>query len=319
MLKKLSEKMKGSAVMKQIGANAGQIKKVLQKDELPKIEGFLKEEKLMKVGKDVEDVAEHAQKVMDTDGPAIGQLYEDAQAAAQTVGIGQPNRLNGPELADEIVREAKAKYKTHANRDLVMKEVETSVAPLRDMGESANIVDVHNYRKSLDENINWSQKAQERDAVQNAYIDARNKVSDKTKQVIEGIDNSLGTEQTALLKKLNQRYSAAATVKNIAQQGAAREKARAFLGQGAIGVGAGGIAAAAEMNKSGDPLTALGKGVATSLAVTAARKYGTPIAYKGAQATGAVSRGIQAVSQRPGEIGTGLVSPWVQMNKDNKK
>lgn len=317
-LKNLSEKLKSSSVMKQIGANASQIRKILQKDEIPKIEGFLKDENLMTLGKTVEDVAERAQSVMDETGPAIGKLYEDAQMASQTIGVGQKNRISGPELADEIIKDTKEKYKAHANRDMVIKEIEQSVAPLRDMGDNPNIVDIHNYRKSLDENINWSQKAQERDAVQKAFIDARNKVADKTKQVIESVDQSLGSEQTSLLKNLNARYSSAATVSNIATQGSAREMSRALMGAGVIGGGAGIITTGADIARGGDVAGAIGKGLAVGAGAALARKYGTPIAYKAGKAAGAIGKAASSASNRPGAVAAGIVSPWVQMREKDK-
>lgn len=314
-IEKAGERFAGKAVVKQIGANAGQIKKILQKDELPKIETFIRDEKLMRPGKSLEDVADHTKEILETDGPAIGQLYQDAQDQAKTLGIGQKNRISGPELADEILKNAREKFKSHANRDVVMKEMESAVAPLRDLGENANIVDIHNYRKSLDENINWAQKAQERDAVQNSFIDARNLVADKTKNTINALDEALGGNQLDALKKLNARYSAASTVNNISTQGVARETAKAFMGHGVIGGGVGLGAGTLEYNRSHDPLKAFGVGLGSALGVTAARKFGSPVGYYGGKAVQSLGQGIEALTPNPGAMGVGLTSPWVNMKK----
>lgn len=317
-LRKTGERLSNTAVVKQIGANAGQVKKILQKDALPKIESFLKENGLMSAGKSVDDVAAKSREILDTDGPAIGRLYDEAQLQNEALGMSGANtKINGNELAESILNKAKQKYKTHANRDMALKEIETAVAPLRDMGDNANIVDVHAYRKSLDENIDWSKKTQERDVVQNAYIDARNIVSDKTQDTISALDKALGGKNLELLKKLNERFSQAATVNNIATQGAARESAKAFMGQGVIGGGAGLGAGALEYQRSGDPAKALGVGLATGIGVTAARKFGAPVGYYSGKAAARGGRAIEQISSRPGEVGIGTAAPWLFMqNKE---
>lgn len=319
LLRKTGEQLKESSLLKQIGANAGQMKKILGKNELPKIDKFVEEQGLMGLGKSVDDVVETSQKVLDTDGPAIGQLYKTVQAEAdvisKNIGKSQGTQINGPELADEILAKAREKYRTSANRDVVMKEIESSVAPLRDMGDNANIVDIHNYRKSLDENINWSQRAKERDSVQNAYVDARNLVSDRTKSTIDAIDKTVGGEQGAMLKKLNERYSAASTVNNVASQGAARDKARVLFGAGVLGGGAGITTAAETYRQTGDFGKAAAVGLGTGLSVASARKYGLPVANKIGRAQVGISKPLEAIGRNPGAVGAGAISPWLLMRE----
>jgi hypothetical protein len=323
-LAKRGEKLAQQAVIKQVGANAGQIKKIIQKPgEMQAVEGLLVNENLMKPGNSVESVAEHTKKILNEDGPKIGKMYQDAQAAseAQQSVLGMNNsgtKIDGNELADQILENTRAKFKSHANRDLVMKEMETAVGPLRDMGENANIVDVHDFRKSLDENVNWGQKSQERDAIQNAYIDARNQVADKTQNVIDQLDKNSGGNSLEELKALNKRYSAASTVNNISTQAQGREMAKALMGHGVIGGGAGVGAGYLEYKRSHDPLKAIGTGLAVGAGVTAARKYGAPAGFYSGRAMRGAGEVIKAVGQHPGEIGAGVVSPWLQMSKDKK-
>lgn len=321
LLKSSGKKVSDQAVLKQMAANAGQTKKILQKDELPKIGKFMQDEGLMHVGQTADDVAEHTKQILKTDGPAIGDLYKttqkEAEVVSQALGKGRPGRVDGEKLADEIVNEAKTKFKSHANRDMVIKEIESSVAPLRDMGDNANLVDLHDFRKSLDENINWSQKANERDAVQNAYIAARNKVAKATEGAVEGIDKTLGGDpRVELLKKLNKRYSTASTVNNIATQGVARETAKALMGHGVIGGAAGTGAGYLEYQRSHDPLKALGAGIATSTGVFLGRKYGAPVGFYGGRAAQKLGQGISQITPR--QISMGSVSPWMNLKKDNK-
>lgn len=319
-ISKAGENLSNKTVVKQIGGNAGQIKKILQKDEIPRIEGFLQNENLMIPGKSVDDVAKHTGQILEDDGPKIGILYQNAQDNAAGMGKEAP-KISGPALADDIVNSAKDKFKNHANRDQIVKEMENSVGPLRDMGDNANITDIHDYRKSLDENIDWSKSAKERPAVQNAYINARNIVADKAKDTIGQLDQRLGSDQVGLLNKLNDRYSTASTVNNISNQAVARETAKAFLGTGALGAGAGGGAAYLEYQRTHDPLKAIGVGAATALGVTAARKFGNPLGYYTGKGMQGLGEGIEAITPSAMGVGAAATSPWINMQspkKDNK-
>lgn len=322
-LSKWGSKLKDKTVLKQVGANAGQINKILSKDEIPKIEGFLVNEDLMGVGKSFEDVAEQSKKALKEDGPKIQAMYDQAQKDADVVATHLGDnasgvRISGPQLADEILANTEKEFADHANQDIVMKEMEAAVKPLRNMGDNANIVRVHNYRKSLDENINWSQKAQERDAVQNAFINARNLVADKTKDTINNIDQALGGNQLDELKRLNDRYSAASTVNNISTQKVGRETAKAFMGHGIIGSGAGVGAGYLEYKRSHDPLKALGVGALVGTGVSMGRKFGPPVGYYGGKAAKSVGQSLGAVGNQAAKVGVGAASPWLYMNKDLK-
>lgn len=331
-LTKMGEKLSKTAIIKQIGANAGQIKKILLKGELPKIEGFMSKEGLMKPGNSIETVAEKTAKIIEDDGPKIGKLYEDAQAAAKAVhekvktsneiplhydkttgGFKTLDKINGNSLADEIVSTVKAASKNHPDRNLVNKTIDDAVAPLRDMGDNANIVDLHQFRQGLDENINWGQVSKERDAVQRAYIKARNMVVDKTKNTIDALDKTLGGNKLKELKDLNERFSVASTVNKISTQGQGREMAKVLMGHGVVSGGAGLTAAGLEYSRSHDPLKAAAAGAATAIGVTAARKYGAPIGFYGGKAISTVGKGINKVTPSSQNIGAGLASPWFNM------
>lgn len=316
-LSEVGKNLSQKAAIKQTGANAGQIKKILQKNEVPKITEFMGTEGLMSPGKTVDDVMEKTSAILQNDGPQIGAMYDQAQNLAnQARGVGIPVKsIDGPALADKIVAEVKAQAKNHPDRNLVNKNIEDAVAPLRDMGANANIVDLHDFRRGLDENINWSQTAKERDAVQRSYIQARNIVADATKSAIDSLDGVVGTKMLDKLKALNARFSTASTVNNIATQGAAREQAKAFMGHGIIGAGAGAGAASVEYKRSHDPLQALGVGLLTAGGVTAARRYGSAFGYHGGKALSRLGQGIEAVSPGPEAVGAGAASPWVMMNQ----
>jgi len=324
-LKTAAEKLKNSAIVKQIGANAGQIKTILKKDQLPEIGQFMKDEGLMGVGKNTEKVAEATKDILETDGPKIGQLYQDAQNQAQavqnTLGVNNSGtKISGPDLADQIMAEVKAKAKNNPNRDQVMREMESSLQPLRDMGDNANILDVHDFRKGLDENIDWSKSSREKGIMQRSYVSARNIVADKTKDVINQLDNVLGGNKLGELKDLNQRFSNAALVNNTATQATGREMAKVLMG-GALNSVGGGIAAQGEYSRSHSPLNAAGAFVLGSLATGAARKLAVPVSFQTGRAAGALSKGLEAVGNNPGMVGGGAAaaeSPWLSINKKEK-
>lgn len=309
-LVKTGEKYAEKAVVKQIGANAGQIKRILKKDELPKIEGFLTQEKLISPGTSLENVADRSKEILAEDGPKIGALYDEVASTGMA-------DISGRDLAAQILKEAKNATRANANQAQVLSEIKSAIKPLKKMGDNVNIVDLHNYRKSLDENIDWTQATKERGAVQKAYVDARNTVADKIKSTIERLDQMLGGEQLKVLKALNERYSAASTVNNIATQGVARETAKAFMGHGVIGAGAGVGAAGIEYRRTHDPLQALGAGILGAAAVTGARKFGTPLGYYGGKALSQLAKPARAASNNPA-LGAAYASPWVMMNQGAK-
>lgn len=311
--------------VKQIGANAGQIKKLLQKDEIPMIGEFMNNEGLMAPGKTVDDVASHTAQILKEDGPKIGQLYKDAQAAAATTSIGEANRISGPDLADEIVKKVMAQAKNHPDRDLVKKTIDESMGPLRDMGDNAGLSDLHQYRKGLDENINWGAgKGMQKDAVQNAYLTARNTVNDAVKNQISALDQALGGNKLDELKALNDRFSTASTINTMAEQGQGRNMAKALLGAGAIGAGTGGLAAAETYRETHDPIKAAAMGLAAGVGGAAARRYSPAIGYslgRGLQsAAPAISNAIEpAVTAAGTNLGTQTISPWLQVKKKQPK
>lgn len=311
-----AEKTSQRAVIKQAGANAGQVKKLIQKDQIPMIGEFMSQEGLLNPGKSVDDVVAHTGKIIKDDGPKIGQLYRDAQDAANTVSMGQANRISGPELADEIVAKVMKDAKNHPDRNLVKRTIDEAVGPLRDMGDNANIADLHMYRRGLDENINWGQKAIEKDAVQRAYLDARNAVNDSVQNSIDALDQSLGSNKLGELQTLNKRFSTASTINTMATQGQGRNMAKALMGQGIIG-GAGGVGAGyLTYEKTHDPLKAVGVGLGTAVGIGAARKFGAPIGYYGGKA---VAAGANAVSQQGVPMAVGLTSPWMNVKRKGEK
>lgn len=313
-LQKAGEKTSSAAVLKQMGTNAGQTKKILMKGEVPKLTEFMTSEGLMMPGQNTEKVMEHTGQILKEDGPKIGQIYKDAQDQAATIGMGQKNRINGNELADKILEDTKAKVKNHTKRDLIVQEMQSAVAPLRDMGENANIADVNDFRKSLDSEVSWNQTNRERDSLQKAYVDARNTVNDATKNSIESLDQALGGNQLDLLKKLNARYSAASTVNNISTQAQGRHLAKALMGHGIIGGGAGLIGGGAEYGRSHDPLKALGVGALSAMGATAARRFGAPVGYYGGKAVTGIGKLGTKITPTPGNLGVGLSAPWLLMN-----
>ena len=317
MFGKIGSNAEKSSVVKQVGANAGQIKKMIQKDELPRIGEFMENEKLMRPGKSLDDVVEHTSNILNEDGPKIGQLYKDAQAKADEAAISgaatSTTRINGDSLADEIVDGVLAQSKNHTDKKSVEKTIKDAVGPLRDMGEDANLSDLHDFRKSLDENINWGAKSNEKDAIQRAYLTARNKVNDAVKNQLENLDTLTGGNQLEDLKNLNSRFSTASTVNTMATQGQGREMGKTLMGHGIIGGGAGALAGYETYKETHDPIKALGIGLGTAAGVTAARKFGAPLGFYGGQALQSAGQGIKSVGGLP--LTGAMMSPWTQMKK----
>jgi hypothetical protein len=327
-LQKTGEKLSKSAIVKQIGANAGQIKKIIRKGDFPKLEKFLNENKLLGFGKSLDDVHAKSGQILKTDGPKIGQVYEEAVDAATALrtldeaapGLYKPPpRINGEELADNIYLNASSKFHSHPERESILKAIETKTNVLRDMGDNINIKDLHQFRMGLDEGVDWTKATREHPAMQKAIIDARNMVADEAKRVVNELDQIVGGQRGKALKELNEKFSSAALVNNISSQAVGRETAKAFMGAGVIGGGAGLGTGYAEYQRSHSIPKAIGAGLLTGVGVGMARKYGSPIGYKMGKVAQPVGRALEAAGSRPSATGAAASAPWVLMGRERGK
>lgn len=324
-LAEAGKKLKDSAVVKQIGANAGQIKKIIQKKNLPIIGKFLQDEGMMGVGMNTEKVAEKTLGIMEQDGPKIGQLYKDAQdqigQVQNTVGVNSSGtRISGNELADDIMAQVQKEVKNNPNREQVLTEMEKSLIPLRDMGDNANIIDVHDFRKGLDENIDWTKASREKDVMQRAYTTARNKVADKAMSTIDAMDTFMGGNKLTELKTLNKRFSSASTVNSTSTQATGREMAKVLMG-GAINSIGGGLAAQGTYAQSRDPVKTGAAFILGSLLTGGVRKMAVPMSYQMGRAASKIGEVAAPIGDNVMKTGVALpaaVSPWMNMQEKKK-
>jgi hypothetical protein len=324
MLKAFGKKLKERSTMKQIGANAGQVEKILEKGDTEKVRQFLVDEGLMGVGKTVDDVAGKTSEIIKKDGPKIGQLYSDVRAQADEImnAVGKNSsglKVSGNELADKILENAKKEYRTDSGKKAILKNIEDATEVLRELGDDINIEDLHSYRMSLDDNINWAKSARERDAVQQSYINARNIVADEAKRVINQLDKIVGGEKGKALTELNKRFSSAATVNKISTKAVAREHAKVLMGQGVVSGGAGLATGLETYRQTGDLGKAVGVGALTAGSVYGGRKYGSTVGHLTGRGAEALSKIPTAIGNRSGAVGVGAASPWLQVESKKKK
>lgn len=174
------------------------------------------------------------------------------------------------------------------------------------------------YRKTLDDTLNYQSPLVDSSAKEKALRFARTKIKEKLDARISSLDkiaSKAGSKETVgrveQLKKLNDRYSKASTLRRISGDRLAGEEGKAGFGllEVIAGTGAGTGAYAQGENLP----SALGKAAIGGLAFKGARKFGPGLSYnalKTAEKLGPLGRSIQSIP--PGAY----LSPWLLMNQE---
>ena len=309
-------KLKKLLTVWQIGAGKGKAKELLKKNQIPKIENFLKEEKLLRPGKTFENVLERSSEVVDETGRKIGETYDDILKKAGDTPITPADALkvqaakpNANQMADEFLAEQTEKLTGKAGGKQAVSQIENELQNLRALGDDPSITQLLEYRKSLDDNIRYNKLYSEAPTAQKSLRDLRTNVQNKIDNLAKTLDEVYKTKHTNLLKQLNEKYSAAKTVKDIAQDKMAGETARSGLGLLETITGTG--YAASQIAQGEDPLKALGKGLLVGAGTRATRTYGPGAAYQAARGAQALSRPISKGFQNlPKQT---LYTPWLTM------
>jgi predicted transcriptional regulator len=315
--------LKKKGILKQTGATSGQITTAIQKNKIPRVGKFLEEEGLMRPGKSTADVAEKTAEIIKEEAPKIGTIYENAQQTLQALreaGKEAP-KIDAIKLADNLVSETKKKFRTHADREEIVRNIESAANILREFGDNADLRDIHTFRQSLDSNVSWAKSSQQRSGVETAYANARDIVDKDAKKVLDQLDNMLGGTRGKDLRASNSRFSTAKDINQISTQATGRELGK-VLGGGIInagsGLGAGATAAGISLynDPEHNPVRALMQGLAYGVPVGASmwagRKFAAPLAYQ-------TGKAAQYVGKKAPYIPPTAVIPWTLLNKNEEK
>lgn len=325
LLSKTGKWLQGSRVTSQLGANASQLKSILEKDQVPQLEKFMTKEGFMDPGQDVDSIREGTKKIINEEGPKIGQIYDSAKKKANNIkeilgGFDHSDiQIDGNDLADEIESQAQKDFKNHTKRDTILSQVKSSLQPLRDMGDNADFSAVHDFRKSLDEQVDWNKSTQELPAIQDYYKNARTAVNKKIQDTIGNIDYVLGSDDPLVsqLRNSNQRFSNASIANAISTKASAREGVKAWMGAGALGGMVGVPTAYATYNKTDSLPAAAAAGIGAGALTALSRRYGNPAGYAAGNLMQKIPALTEPLTKAPGAVGAaaGQISPWLDLGK----
>lgn len=299
--------------------------------------GFMEKEGMTKPGQSFETVNEKASQIVEDTGQKLGDVHtsinDDVNKIQQVLqkseeaGIGRvaekltrDSRFNARDIAVDVLKKARKEFRGKAGgRDALRslrKEME-NLAILSRGGKDANFKEVLDYRKSLDDVINYQKGFMDSKTNEKALKFARNVIKENMDKRIQNLDTLIKTHgnkeaanRVATLKKLNDRYSKASALKRISADRMAGEESKVNLGLLETIAGTG--YAGAEIARGEDPTKALTKGLVGGLALRQARKYGpglTYSAFKRAESLGRAGDALQKVPPRA------LVTPWLLMNR----
>jgi hypothetical protein len=281
------EKASDMMAVQAAGAKTGEIRKLYDKNSIQRIGKFLKEHSLVGPGKTPEDTLNAVNQMLDSDGKAISEIYAKVGSKAMS-----PKAL-AQEMDDVFTKQLKGKASGRKALRVVQEELEN----LKDLGDNATLEDVLNFRRGIDDIINYDKSVSDMPAAQKAL----KKVRDFIKERLESEIKSASPQDLEKLKVLNNRYWNASDIETIAKREMARENSKMILGLPELIVG-GSYGAADYARNPDDALASLGKGVALGAAMKGARKYGPGLMVRGSDLA---AKGLKAI---PGGNTAGLLA-----------
>lgn len=285
------QKAAESNVVKASGAMLKDFRRIFGKGKEANLADTAFKENIITIGDDVASIAKKATLKADQYGKAIGESYKAAEAA-----ISNPENLaklskeqvtklirsdlNPKEIADEFLKKANEELKGIAGGPQVLNRLQTELAVVKDLGESAGIIELNNYRRSVDDLINYSKQANEMTLIQDKLLDLRNFIKNKIEQRIDVIDDIGGSQIGRGLKEANRRFSDLIEISKIAKDRVFREDAnKAFGLRQSITTAGGGIIGGV----LGGDLESAAKGAAAGYSLKTIEKYGPAIMARAQQ------------------------------------
>lgn len=281
--------------------------------------GKIKSVPLLKAGDEVEDVAQKSGLLKQQTGEKIGQIYKDIDNKVTDMDflrklspeefkkVATSERFEPNKAASELSQMISEKYGKKIDGQKVVARANEILDQVSKRGNS--LEDALALKGELDEMVNYSKQTQELPAIQQALVDIRNSIRDKTNKYVDSVAGVLDVENGKELRRLNKLYGNVAEVEKMASDKVARNSANRMLSPsdyfvGGTGAGIGALA--------GGPAGFLA-GAAAGVANKVARERGAGILARGAdlgaRATGDIApmaaEGIRSLREldRPGVRG----------------
>jgi uncharacterized protein (DUF697 family) len=261
------------------GADKPAFKKAILNKKNTDLGQTVLDEKLIKAGDDVRDIAKNAEKALNDSGKKLGEIYKKADA-----NPGMKLRAeDARELSDEYISEASERLAGTSYADDVAEKVQKV---LETLPKNPTFGQLKKWRSSIDEQINFAKGTKDLKPFQDELLHLRNKVQQK-------ITEKIGKSSPELAKQFtreNKRFSNLSEIsKTATQKSAATEGNTGFGIREGFGATLGGMAGSAIAGPLGT-----GPGIALGAITTnVLRKHATPFM---AMTANKVARSLEANS-----------------------
>lgn len=332
-LSKFSKASKGAAdslALDAIGAKKAHVKKLLNKDNIDDVARFVRDEKIAVPGESFEGAATRAKELLNKTGKEIGESYKLVERQVNdpkflnSLNDNQAKRLFETEFVtqnifDDIMSSVKDEFKAVSKGPQAIRQVQQSLAPMKNLGDVTDFEQLLKFRRSLDDTINFDKSVRDMPQAQKALVKARNLLKDKIDQRIKVIDEVVGGDTSKRLKELNKKYNLASEVSTIVNDKIAGEQANRRFGLtdtllGTAGASVGAASALASGDQSPENvLKRAATGGAVALGSRALRRHGP------SAATGMLNKAGKASEKASGLINPGLIAQSAEKIKRRKK
>lgn len=304
-----------------LGGQAGKAEKLYKQGKLDKSIDFMEQEGMLGVKASPESTYYTSKKILDETGKDIGETYKKVSndlsqgvsmetATPEDIKNFVNSQLSSKNIADEAVLNAKQQFDVGDIDVAELNAVKREANRLAKHGD--DISELLRYRKSLDKRLEkiWKKPFVDMTEKEQALIAMRSLVKDKIDNHIQAIDRVSGGSNLELLKKLNERYSRASDIHDVAQKYYIKGKSKNLVGLPELIVGGSGAVAGGV--SADDPISGIAKGASAGLLYGIGRKYGPGASYRGTQA-------LQKKLEGSNKLPRTVVVPWLEMTREEQQ
>jgi hypothetical protein len=299
-----------------MGAQKGDFKRLLRKEELDEVAEFARKTGIVKLGNNVDDVVARSKEILQDAGPKIKQIYTQTQAIVNNPKFLKnlkpadakalldselmPKKI-AKELGDELVKEWTGK----AGGKQVLGRVLGELDQLKQLGKVTDVDELLKFRRSVDDLINYDKAMRDMPGAQEALVNVRRFIQNKIDNRINTLDKIVGGDSLKQLKVLNNTYKNASTIQKISEAAKAGDNAKMLFGiterQAALGgAGLGAMSAMADGQvDENDLMTPIAYGLLTGAGSKLGRRYGPGVGAPLLSGAGRLADGVGGLLQSP--------------------
>ena len=315
----LSNSLKETATKFRLTGAGGMLKNLrtmYKQGRIQKVADFIKNEKLLRVGDTVETVIKRVEPIINKTGQQLDDLYRsintkfnDSKFLQRLTPAQQERYLNTgfypSSQKNEILKSIWSEIKDEPSGAAALKQMDTYLEQLvEEYGDDITIRKANDIKSKIDSAIRYSRIPTSPEPIkEKALFKLRTIINDKIKAQMDFVDEVIGGDAGKQLRRLNERYSNAATVQQMAADKAMRETTNRFWGiSEQIG---SNTAAAAAFIQSGDPVTAAMVGAGAYGASRAMKKAGPGA---GAFLSDVLQKGTEILSKGGDKLATPMAA-----------